>query len=97
MKGITRDFSLKIVTLRFGCLTIDGDDLPHQAIRFETNDLAKAVSAISLRETVEVPTYGMPPFFVTISIPPQPPRPKPPIKFYTPSHMLPQQGPLKNM
>lgn len=43
------------------------------------------------------PTFGMPPFLVPISIHLQPPRPRPPIKFYTSSHMLPQEGPPKNM
>lgn len=56
--------------------------------------LVNAAAAHDWGNTDLFPTYGMPSFFALLSIPP---RSGIPLKFYTPSHMLPQQGPLKYM
>ena len=57
--------------------------------------LVNAAAAQNWGATDLFPTYGMPAFPIPRSIPI--PIPRPPIKFQTPSHMLPQSGTRKNM
>jgi len=54
--------------------------------------LVNAAAAHDWGNTDLFPIYGMPSFIALISIPPGP---RIPLKFYTPQHMLPQQGPPK--